>query len=99
MASTSSAVGATPSDSISMTCPPIMPGGSLVSRSPKQPTPVPTASDTSRRMATVVAGGGGGGGGGAGSRVWGGGGAAGGWAVGVWGAAGGGGGRWGDGAR
>ena len=53
MDSTSSAVGGLPSDSMSTTWPPIMPGG----RGLLAPTPVPTARETSRRMATVVAGG------------------------------------------
>ena len=57
MVSTRSAVGATPSDSMSTTWPPIMPGARPVSMSPKRPMPVPTATETSRRMATTVGGG------------------------------------------
>ena len=52
--STSSAVGATPSDSMSTTWPPIMPGARPVSRSPKRPIPVPTAMEISRRICTTV---------------------------------------------
>src|SRR6185437_6602622 len=49
MRSTSSVVGLRPSDSMSTTWPPIMPGGNA------PPTPVPMASENSRTMSTTVA--------------------------------------------
>ena len=56
MRSTSSAVGFWPSPSMSMTWPPIMPGGRAAGQV-ERPTPVPMAKANSRRISTMVAGG------------------------------------------